>query len=72
MNEDERPIGGMKFDDDRPLGGNKVISSEFDEKPLGGGNKGGYNLDDIDMTDAFGGPSQPVVNKPIRKPPARF
>lgn len=46
----------------------------MDELPIGGGKKGGYNLDALDqMEGAFGGGDVMMTeNKPKRAPPARF
>lgn len=80
---DEVPVGKASTDfDDIPIGGNKggggFGGNEMEEVPLGGGGRGGYNLDALG-DEAFGGPppgskgnGEIVESKPKRAPPARL
>jgi hypothetical protein len=51
--------------DEYPVGGGGI-----DDVPIGGGKKGGYNLDDLDDAAAFGGVNP--ADKPKKAPPARL
>ena len=75
--EEDRPIKAGNTTaadpyDEIPIGGNKPSSNVMDEQPIGG--KGGYNLDNLNEFDAFGGGDGGFGNPPPikKKPPARL